>query len=85
VFLADLTPAQTAAVQEYAVRGYEALKLRGCARIDFRMTPAGEFYCLEANTLPGMTALSLVPQSAAAAGVSFVEFCDRLVRQAVSA
>jgi D-alanine-D-alanine ligase len=85
VFPADLTPAQTAAVQEYAVRGYEALKLRGCARIDFRMTPAGEFFCLEANTLPGMTALSLVPQSAAAAGVSFVEFCDRLVRQAVSA
>ena len=83
VFPADLTPAQTAEVQRDAVRAYEALKLRGCARIDFRMTPEGAFYCLEANTLPGMTALSLVPQSAAAAGVSFVEFCDRLVREAV--
>ena len=83
VFPAALTAAQTAEVQRLAVVGYEALKLRGCARIDFRMTPAGEFYCLEANTLPGMTALSLVPQSAAAAGVSFVEFCDRLVRRAV--
>ena len=83
VFPADLTPAQTAEVQRDAVRAYEALKLKGCARIDFRMTPEGAFYCLEANTLPGMTALSLVPQSAAAAGVSFVEFCDRLVREAV--
>lgn len=85
VFPADLSSEQTAEVQRQAVRAYEALKLKGCARIDFRLTPAGEFFCLEANTLPGMTALSLVPQSAAAAGVSFVEFCDRLVRQAVAA
>jgi len=83
IFPADLTTEQTAEAQRLAVEAYVALKLRGCARIDFRLTPAGEFYCLEANTLPGMTALSLVPQSAAAAGVSFVEFCDRIVRQAV--
>jgi D-alanine-D-alanine ligase len=84
VFPADLSPEQTSLVQRYAVEAFTALKLRGCARIDFRLTPSGEFYCLEANTLPGMTALSLVPQSAAAAGVSFVAFCDRLVREAVS-
>ena len=83
IFPAALTTEQTAEAQRLAVEAYVALKLRGCARIDFRLTPEGEFYCLEANTLPGMTALSLVPQSAAAAGVSFVEFCDRIVRQAV--
>lgn len=82
-FPANLSPEMTATVQRYAERAYAALKLRGCARIDFRLTPEGTLACLEANTLPGMTALSLVPQSAAAAGVSFVEFCDRLVRDAV--
>ena len=84
VFPADLSAEMTSAVQRLAERAYVALKLRGCARIDFRLTPEGEFFCLEANTLPGMTALSLVPQSAAAAGVSFVEFCDRLVQAAVA-
>jgi D-alanine-D-alanine ligase len=84
VFPADLTPAQTAKVQELALRAFRALKLRGCARIDFRMSVAGEFYCLEANTLPGMTQLSLVPQAAAAAGISFPELCDRIVSLAVN-
>jgi D-alanine-D-alanine ligase len=72
-------------VQELARRAFDALKLRGCARIDFRMTPEGEFYCLEANTLPGMTGTSLVPQAAAAAGVTFPELCDRIVRLAIEA
>ena len=84
VFPADLTAEATSQVQRYAERAYVALKLRGCARIDFRLTAEGQFFCLEANTLPGMTALSLVPQCAAAAGMSFVELCDRLVRDAVS-
>ena len=83
VFPADLTSEMTTMVQRYAERAYVALKLRGCARIDFRLTPEGTLACLEANTLPGMTALSLVPQCAAAAGVSFVELCDRLVQDAM--
>jgi D-alanine-D-alanine ligase len=82
-FPAKLTDEMTATVQRYAERAYVALKLRGCARIDFRLTADGELACLEANTLPGMTALSLVPQSAAAAGVSFPAFCDRLVQDAM--
>ena len=40
------------------------------ARVDFRMATDGTFYCLEANTLPGMTQTSLIPQAAAAAGVN---------------
>ena len=82
-FPAKLSKAETERVQELARKAFAALKLRGCARIDFRMTPKGEFYCLEANTLPGMTGTSLVPQAAAAAGVTFPELCDRIVRLAL--
>jgi D-alanine-D-alanine ligase len=83
IFPADLTEQETRTVQDLARRAFHALKLRGYARIDFRMSPDGVFYCLEANTLPGMTALSLIPQAAAAAGMSFPELCERIVQLAV--
>ena len=83
IFPADLTVEETRTIQDLARRAFRALKLRGYARIDFRMSPDGVFYCLEANTLPGMTALSLIPQAAAAAGISFPELCDRIVRLAL--
>jgi len=70
--------------QELASRGFEALKLRGCARLDFRMSDDGELFCLEANTLPGMTQTSLVPQGAAAAGISFPALCDQIVQLALA-
>ena len=78
IFPAALSAAEAGAVQEQAQRTFGALKLSGCARIDFRMTTDGQFYCLEANTLPGMTATSLVPQAAAAAGISFPELCEKI-------
>jgi D-alanine-D-alanine ligase len=78
-FPARLSPALTAEVQRQAVLAFRALKLDGCARIDFRMTDGGELFCLEANTLPGMTATSLIPQAAAAEGIDFSTFCDRIV------
>lgn len=83
VFPADLTAQQAATVQELALRAFQVLKLAGYARIDFRMTVDGEFQCLEANTLPGMTELSLIPQAATAAGISFPDLCDRIVQLAV--
>lgn len=84
VFPAKIGRAQTARVQELAQRAFHALKLRGCARIDFRLAESdGEFYCLEANTLPGMTATSLIPQAAAAAGISFAELCEQMVQLAI--
>jgi D-alanine-D-alanine ligase len=85
IFPAPLTAEQTTAVQAQAQRAFAALKLGGCARIDFRMSSAGEFYCLEANTLPGMTATSLIPQAAAAAGIPFPELCERIAQLAVDA
>jgi D-alanine-D-alanine ligase len=83
IFPADLTAEETNTIQELARRAFRALKLRGYARIDFRMAPDGVFHCLEANTLPGMTALSLIPQAAAAAGISFPELCERIVQLAL--
>ncbi|HVZ49627.1 MAG TPA: D-alanine--D-alanine ligase [Gemmatimonadaceae bacterium] len=84
-FPAKLTAQQAGRIQALALRAFAVLKLSGYARIDFRMTGDGEFYCLEANTLPGMTELSLIPQAAAAAGIAFPDLCDRIARLAVHA
>jgi D-alanine-D-alanine ligase len=82
-FPAKLTADQTSTIQDLALRAFKALKLTGYARVDFRMSTDGMFYCLEANTLPGMTQTSLIPQAAAAAGISFPELCDRIVHLAL--
>ena len=82
-FPAKLSREATEKVQQQALAAFRSLKLRGYARIDFRLTTEGEFYCLEANTLPGMTELSLIPQGAAAMGISFPELCERIVRLAL--
>jgi D-alanine-D-alanine ligase len=82
VFPAELEESQTLELQRLALLAFQALKLRGYARIDFRMSPKGGFFCLEANTLPGMTGLSLIPQAAAAAGISVPELCERNVHLA---
>ena len=82
-FPAKLSREATERVQQQALAAFKALKLGGCARIDFRLTSEGEFYCLEANTLPGMTELSLIPQGAAAMGIDFPELCERIVKLAL--
>ncbi len=82
-FPAHLPAAVAARVQDEALRAFRALKLSGCARIDFRLDASNVSYCLEANTLPGMTSLSLVPQAAAVAGLSFVELCERIAALAL--
>lgn len=83
IFPADLSPAVTAEVQRLGLLAHEALKLGGYSRVDFRLTPEGRLFCLEVNTLPGMTATSLLPQSAAAVGIEFTELCDRICRSAL--
>jgi D-alanine-D-alanine ligase len=91
-FPAKLSAEETADVQGQALAAFRALKLGGCARVDFRLASTddvaaqkgGKFYCLEVNTLPGMTELSLIPQGAAALGLSFADLCEEIVRLAVS-
>jgi D-alanine-D-alanine ligase len=65
-------------------RTFEALGLSVYSRIDFRLDPDGRIYMLEANTLPGMTPLSLVPKACAASGMSYNELCDWIVRKSVA-
>lgn len=62
-----------------ALRVHKALRLGSYSRMEFMLRPDGMLYCLEANTLPGMTPTSLLPQEAAAAGMSYDELCERLV------
>ena len=83
VFPAHISSDRAREAQDVARRAFQALKLRGCARIDFRMTEDGSLFCLEANTLPGMTQTSLIPQAAAAAGISFPELCERIALSAL--
>lgn len=85
VFPADLPPAVRDESQRQGLLAYQALKLEGCARVDFRLRPDGGLFCLEANTLPGMTATSLVPQAAVAAGITFPELCERIALDAIVA
>jgi D-alanine-D-alanine ligase len=82
IFPAELPAELTAKSQQLSLLAHEALKLGGYSRVDFRLTPAGELFCLEVNTLPGMTATSLLPQSAQAVGIAFPELCERICRAA---
>ena len=82
IFPADIPESLARRIQALGVATHRALGLRDFSRVDFRLDAAGEPAVLEANTLPGMTTRSLLPQSAACVGVSFPAFCDRIVRLA---
>ena len=76
---ADLTEAQAKEMQEYALQSFAALAIDSYARIDFMMNENGQIFCLEANTLPGMTPTSLLPQEAKAVGIDFGGLCEKLI------
>ena len=80
---ADLSEAKTKEMQEYAEKAFQVLRLKNYARMDFMMNEKEELFCLEANTLPGMTPTSLLPQEAAAAGISFGQLCEMIVEAAL--
>ena len=84
VFPAPIPAILTTVLQDLAVRAHRALKLRDFSRVDFRVTPDGQPSCLEANTLPGLTRTSLLPQSAAAAGLPFPDLCDTICRMGLA-
>ena len=83
IFPADLPPKSAEALQEFALRTHRLLKLDDFSRVDFILDERGGVWCLEANNLPGMTANSLLPKAAKAAGMSFPELCDRIAHLAL--
>jgi len=83
VFPAAITTALSTEVQGLGETTHRALGLRDFSRVDFRLDANGQPQCIEANTLPGMTATSLLPKSAAAHGLAFGDLCDRLLELAL--
>lgn len=77
---AQIPAIQTKQMQEYAELAAKVIGLDTYSRMDFLMDEDGRMYCLEANTLPGMTPTSLIPQEAAAVGVSYNQLCEQLIQ-----
>ncbi|MFV0439485.1 MAG: D-alanine--D-alanine ligase [Desulfopila sp.] len=69
----------TARAQDYAIRAHKALRLRGYSRTDMMLDDDDNLYLLETNTIPGMTATSLLPQAAAEHGLAFPDLIVRLI------
>jgi len=77
---ADLTEEQTKAGQAAAKAVFDVLDLAVYGRVDFILNEAdGKFYALEANSLPGMTGMSLLPQEAAAIGIPYEKLCSKII------
>jgi D-alanine-D-alanine ligase len=79
---AELPAPLATAIARAAEEVHDALGCAGVARVDFRLAADGRFYCLELNTIPGMTETSLVPMAAKAAGMSYEDLVGRLVELA---
>lgn len=80
----NFTETEKKEIQEAAVKAHQALRLRHYSRSDFIVTPRRGVYILESNTLPGLTAESLLPKSLYAVGVSMPHFLDHLLTLALS-
>ena len=80
---ADIPPKVAEHLQHQALLAFNSVGCESYARVDFRLTKDYKSYCLEVNTLPGMTSTSLVPKMAKAAGISFEELIDRIIKTAL--
>ncbi len=80
---AEIPPEKTKEIQSMGLKAFKALGCEDYTRVDFRYGEDGHFYCLEVNTLPGMTDTSLVPKAAKAVGIDFPELVERIVRLAL--
>lgn len=81
---ADLPDRLAGEIRDRALRASRALGCRDMARVDFRLDPRGEAFCLEVNTVPGMTATSLLPMAAGAVGIGFEDLVEILCRRALA-
>lgn len=77
---AELPKTISEEMQHYAEAAAEALGLDTYARMDFLLNEQGDMFCLEANTLPGMTPTSLLPQEAQVVGMNFNQLCEKLIQ-----
>lgn len=80
---ARLNEEETLKAQKFAVAAHKALQCRGVSRTDIILDKSGKCWVLETNTLPGMTATSLLPDAARAAGISFPELCTKFIEYAL--
>jgi len=76
---ANIDATLTKKIQELALQGFRALGLMVYARVDVILSDTGEPFVLEANTIPGMTETSLLPEAAAAAGIGYADLCARII------
>lgn len=83
VIPAELDEGTTRKAQQLALAAHQALGCFGFSRVDLRVTEKGEVYILEVNTIPGMTETSDLPQAAAAAGISFEDLVEYMLRTAI--
>jgi D-alanine-D-alanine ligase len=81
---ANLPDALAAGIRDLGRRAAAALGCRGVSRVDFRLSPTNEAYCLEVNTIPGMTPTSLVPMAAKARGLSYDQLVERMLELALA-
>ena len=84
IFPADIPESLAKQLEELALTAHRALRMRDYSRVDFIVDGDGQPWCLEANALPGMTANSLLPKAARAAGMEFPELCDRIISLAAT-
>jgi len=82
---APITEDEREQIGEMAEKLHKTLGMAVYSRSDFILDAEGKAWCLEINTLPGMTPTSLVPQEAAAIGISYADLCDRIVRDSLIA
>lgn len=80
---ADLTPEETTAAGELALRVHRALGLEVYSRTDMILDSQGRLWCLEINSLPGMTPTSFVPREAAVLGMSYAQVCEEIVQRSL--
>jgi D-alanine-D-alanine ligase len=80
---APIPDAVAISVKEAAVKAFDMIGASGLARIDFLYQEPSKYYCLEVNTLPGMTNLSLAPMAAKCAGISFDQLVERIIQSAL--
>lgn len=81
---ADIPEEVAERMQRATELAFKSLKLDIYSRADFLLDDNGDIYCLEVNTLPGMTATSLLPQEAAAAGIPYGELCELIIEKSLA-